>query len=96
MLAALYGSSMKDIEYKVRRYITEFSEDTEELIAEYDLESFELKQFQIELGEQNDENPMFDCYPIKEGNVEFLRKYLRREPNWDFVNNSYFLESHGI
>ncbi len=57
---------MIDTEFNFRRYIAEYSEVTEELIAEHDLSSFDLKLFQVEFGEPNTENPMLDCYPIKE------------------------------
>ena len=96
LFRALYGNNMIDTEFKVRRYITEFSEETDELIAEYDLASFELKQFQVEFCEPKSDSPMFDCYPIKKCNVKFLRKHLAREPEWDFVNKSYFVEAHAI
>lgn len=92
---------MIDTEFKVKRYITEFSNNTDELIAKYDLEFFELKQFQLELCdpkfcESKTQCPMFACYPIKKRNLEFLKKYLAQEPEWDFVNNSYFLEACNI
>jgi len=93
---ALYGKAMIDSEYKVKRYITEFSEKTEELLAEYDLNSFELSEFQKEFNETNDKNPMFECYPIKPENVGFLKKYISDSPEWDFSSKSYFVESHGI
>jgi hypothetical protein len=93
---SLYGKNMIDTEFKVRRYIAEFSQETEELIAEYDLCYFELKQFQTEFCEPNSDNPMFDSYPIKECNVKFLKKHLAKEPEWDFVNKSYFVEAHAI
>ena len=87
---------MIDTEFKVRRYIAEFLEPSGELLAEYDLSSFELKEFQIEFGEWNTENPMFDCYQVNEENVEFLKKYISIEPEWDFSNKSYFVQAHGI
>ncbi len=34
---------MIDTKYKVRRYIAEFSEKTEELLAEHELTSFDLE-----------------------------------------------------
>ncbi|MFT5677138.1 MAG: hypothetical protein ACI808_003090 [Paraglaciecola sp.] len=96
MLAALYGKAMIDSKYKVKRYITEFFEETEELIAEYDLGGFDLSKFQKEFNEPNAENPMLDCYPIKSENISFLKKYIDVEPEWNFVNKSYFVEAHGI
>lgn len=87
---------MIDKRYNVRRYITQFSNETEELIAEYDLSDFELEIFQNEFGESNPENPMFDCYQIRELNVPFLKSYIDKEPNWDFSKNSYFVEASAI
>ena len=87
---------MIDKEYKVRRYVTEFSRETEEIIAEYELHSFDLRHFQREFCETNIDNPMFDCYPIEKGNVKFLKKYLAKEPKWDFIDKSYFVEAHAI
>jgi len=93
---ALYGKNMIDKKYKVRRYITEFSEKTEELLAEYELSSFDLKKFQAELGETDKENSMVDCYPIHEKSIVFMKSFLSCEPKWDFKNKSYFVEAHAI
>ncbi len=87
---------MNDTKFNVRRYVTEFLEVTEELIAEYELLSFELKQFQMEFETLGSDSPMFNCYPIKECNVKFLSMYLVKEPEWDFVNKSYFLQAEAI
>ena len=87
---------MIDTHFKVKRYIAEYSEATDELLGKYDLSSFELEKFQVEFGEPNIENPMFDCYPIKEKNINFLKGYIEKEPKWDFNNKSYFVEAHAI
>lgn len=87
---------MIDTKFNVRRYIAEYSEETQELIAEYDLALFELSQFQKEFNEPNGNDPMFDCYPIKLENTRFLKGYIIDEPKWDFVKKSYFVEAHGI
>ena len=87
---------MIDTQFKVRRYITEFSEETEELRAEYELSTFDLPAFQLEFDEPIIEDPMFDCYPVKEKNVAFLKTYLAEEPEWDFVSKSYYVEAHAI
>jgi len=83
---------MIDDTFKVRRYITEFCEETEELIAEYDLASFDLVKFQNELNEPNNENPMFDCYPINKENVKFIENYISN----NIEKKSYFVEAHAI
>jgi hypothetical protein len=87
---------MIDSKYKVRRYIAEYSEETEKLLAEYELSAFDLAKFQKEFGEICPENPMFDCYPIKKSNVAFLKSYINEEPSWDFAKKSYFVEAHAI
>jgi hypothetical protein len=87
---------MIDTQYSVRRFIAEYSEETEELLAEYELSSFELIEFQAEFNETNPRDPMFDCYSIKKENVEFIKSHIVQEPEWDFVNKSYFVEAHII
>ena len=83
---------MIDTVYKVRRYITEFCTQSDELIAEYELSSFDLKRFQSEFGEKKSSNPMFDCYQIKESNIEFLNEYMNEKPDWDLLSKTYFVE----
>ena len=87
---------MIDEIFKVRRYISEFSEETEELIAEYDLASFSLARFQAELSQSSFESPMFDSYPIQENNVKFIEGYMGYKIAWDFDNKSYFVEANAI
>lgn len=87
---------MIDSTYQVRRYIAEFSEITEKCIAEYDLSSFELELFQNEFGVSEPDNPMFECYPIKESNIDFIKNFINTEPNWDFTNKAYFIDTHAI
>jgi hypothetical protein len=87
---------MIDTKYQVRRYITEFSEIAEKLLAEYELSDFDLEKFQKEFGVLDPENPMFDCYPIKKSNVDFIKNFIHEEVNWDFVDKCYFVEAHTI
>ena len=92
----LYVIGMIDFKYNVRRYIAEYSEETEELIAEHELIDFDLNKFKIEFGEINPEQPMFGCYPISPSNISFLEKYLGNELKWDFQKSSFFVEAHAI
>ena len=85
---------MRDEQYDVRRYIAEYSEETQELTGEYDLADFDLTKFQAEFNEPNPDDPMVDCYPITADNVAFLKPYLATEPDWNFAENSYFVEAH--
>ena len=72
---------MIDSKYKVRRYISEFSEDTGELLVEYELSSFDLEKFKIiEFSELNPASPMFDAYQINKSNISFLKSYMGEEP----------------
>lgn len=87
---------MIDNVFKVRRFITAFSEESGELTAEYDLASFDLVKFQTEFNEPNDKNPMLDCYPIREANVRFIESYISNKIVWDFNKKSYFIEAHAI
>tara|TARA_B100001989_G_C24528971_1_gene460422 strand:- start:1188 stop:1451 length:264 start_codon:yes stop_codon:yes gene_type:complete len=84
---------MIDEKYKVRRYIAEYSEETEELMAEYYLSDFDLAAFQKEFYEPDPKNPMFNCYPITADNLSFIRNYIENEPDWDFENKSYSVEA---
>lgn len=86
---------MIDSQCNVRRYIAEYSEKTDVLLANYELDTFSLKEFQAEF-KAHDGEPMFDCYPIRQSNIEFLSKHVLTEPNWDFVTKAYFLEAHAV
>jgi hypothetical protein len=84
---------MIDTEFKVYRFIAVYSEETEELIDEHPITSFDLPAFQAEFNEPNPKSPMFDCYPITPKNIDFIRKYITPAPEWDFVSKSYFVEA---
>ncbi len=93
---ALYEMNMIDKHFGVKRYLAGYSEETEWLLARYDLKSFELSAFQKEFGEENPENPMFDCYEVTESNIRFLERHLAENPEWNFNERSYFVEAHGV
>ncbi|TBW48719.1 hypothetical protein EZI54_20730 [Marinobacter halodurans] len=86
---------MIDKEFGVRRFVTEYSNETEELLAEYELEAFELAAFQSKFGASN-EDPMFDCYEIGQQHVAFLKQYLAMIPVWDFSRSSYYVEASAV
>lgn len=81
---------------EVRRYITVFSNETEELVGEVDLTSFSLKDFQKEFNEKDANNPMYDCYIIYDQNLPFLTPFLAQGVQWDFNNYAYFLEAETL
>ncbi len=87
---------MIDDAFKVRRYITVFSKQTDSILTEHDLSYFDLIMFQKEFCVHDQNSPMFDCYPIKEKNTNFLKNYLEHEPVWDFKKNEYFVEAESL
>lgn len=87
---------MIDSKYQVKRYINEFSNETELLTAQYDLVDFVLELFQREFEVTDTADPMLNCYPLKELNVEFIEQFLKQVPIWDFTRKSYFVEAHAL
>ena len=87
---------MIDDKKKVRWYIAQYSESTEDLEAEYDINYFDIDAFRIEFENTNSEFPMEGCFPIRWSNIEFLRKYMDQPPVWNFKLSSYFIESQAI
>ena len=81
---------------KVERLIYIFSNETEELLEELDMSSFDLIAFQkaFNVSEKND--PMIYSYQIEPRHVDFISKYLAKEHSWDFNKYSYFLEASAI
>ena len=86
---------MKTKKHNVERLINVFSEETEEYVQEIKLKEFDLKAFQKEFGILDAANPMYDCYQIKEKNINFIKKYLNESVVWDFKKYSYFIEANG-
>ena len=81
---------------KIIRYITEFCNLKETLLSEYEISNFNLSDFQHEFDENDLNNPMYDCYKVKESNTSFLKKHLIKEPKWDFESKTYYLECGGL
>lgn len=85
---------MIDSKYNVRRFIAEYSEKTEELLAEHFFDSFDLERFKAEFDEPDEDFPMLACYRIHPQNVSFVERYIAKPPAWDFDNKSYFVEAY--
>ena len=81
---------------KVCRSITQFSNQTEEYLGEYLLNSFDLPLFQEKFEETDSNDPMYSCYPVREIHISFLSSYLDEKIQWDFEKYSYFLEATSI
>lgn len=84
-----------DEQYNVRRYVSEFCNNSDELLAKYELESFNLAAFQGAFGVDS-ANPMFECYSITQEHLSFLSPYLAQEIYWDFKAKSYFVEADTV
>jgi len=84
-----------DTKQGVKRYIAEYSKKTDKLVKTYDLDAFEIAEFQTEFNVDS-ENPMFDCFSIKLDNIGFMQKFLSISPNWDFASKAYFIEAHTL
>ncbi len=78
---------------KITRYIAEYTNQTDELVAKYPLKSFDLEEFQEEFGIVNPENQMLDRYPIFESSLLLLNAHLANPVQWKFVSHSYYLEA---
>jgi hypothetical protein len=91
---------------KVNRTLTEFSNTTDELVAEHELIGFELSKFKqqfnskfkgaFEAGSENYDPLMYGCYPVTAEDVEFIRGYLAEPIAFDFVKYSYFVEATAV
>ncbi|HCH6293780.1 TPA: hypothetical protein NK329_000365 [Vibrio parahaemolyticus] len=81
---------------KVYRSITQFSNQTEEYVGEYLLNSFDLPLFQEKFEESDSNDPMYACYPVCEIHISFLSGYLDEKIQWDSEKYSYFLEATSI
>jgi hypothetical protein len=87
---------MNEAKLKVRWYVAQYSESTEELEAEYEIIDFDLEAFRFEFDDTESDYPMEGCFPIARGNIEFLEKYMSQALIWDFASSSYFIESQAI
>lgn len=87
---------MIDKHLKVRRIVAEYSEQTEELVAEHELARFELEKFKSHFKVKDISDTLIDCYQIVGCDIEFIGEYLEAPIEWNFQSSSYFLETHCI
>ena len=81
------------MEYRLIRTFTCYSNTNDKVVFDVQIKDFDLEEFQIEFG-VNTNNPMYDSYEIKAGNLPFIKQYLPESIsiNWDFNNYAYFIE----
>ena len=81
----------------VERVLTVFDNATESLIAEHSFVAFDLESFKRRFGVSEDSDPlMFDVYPVRVQDAEFVAKHLDCEIVFDFDRNAYFVECSGV
>jgi hypothetical protein len=84
--------------YKVKRILSVFNNQTIELIAEHLLSHFELTKFKQHFGVSNDDNDseMTMEYSVELKDVNILSKYLVEDISFDFDKYSYFLSCYRV
>ncbi len=81
----------------VERILTVFDNETERLVAEYPLDSFDLESFKRRFAVTDDDDPlMHNVYPVAPRDGEFVSKYLDKEVVFDFDKNAYFIECNNV
>ncbi len=83
---------------QLERILTVFSNDNDELIAEYPFQSFDLSKFKKYFGvtEHNEDTEMYACYPVTSNDIKFVSEYLAEKVVFDFKLYSYFVECNSI
>ena len=84
--------------YKVERLISVFSNQTNELVAEHAISSFDLPRFKQHFGvsENDEDSEMVMEYTVESKDVEFLSEYLADDVDYDFGKYSYFLSCYRV
>jgi len=77
----------------MNRVVRVYSDATDKLVDEVDIEISDLERFRAEFEVLNESDPMVECYPIRKENIKFIGAYLKSELSWDFENYSYFVET---
>ncbi len=78
----------------VERVLAVFDNETDQLVAQYPLHSFELEIFKRRFGVEDDDPLMYYVYLLSPEDAEFVLKYLDDEVIFDFDRNAYFIECY--
>lgn len=87
---------MIDEKYNVERYIGQYARKSDEFISKVELKGFDLIKFQKQFAVSDHSNPMFDCYPIKHEDSDFLKEFIADNIYLNFDKYEYFLEARNI
>jgi len=77
----------------IRRYISWYEKEGDNFIADEDMNNIELKDLQ-QLFNVPKDNPMYDCWPIKEQHILILQKHINH--NINLQKHDYFVEATSI
>lgn len=82
------------MEYRLKRTLSCFDNQTEKLVFDVCFEKFDLRSFQSEFDIAKD-NPMYDSIKVKVKNIPFIKDSLPSfiSINWNFNDYSYFVEA---
>lgn len=78
---------------KIIRFVAEYDNRNDALLAKYPLKSFDLSAFQEEFGIVNPDNQMLARYPVFESSQLLLNSHLSKPIRWNFLSLSYYLET---
>jgi hypothetical protein len=84
--------------YKVERLLSVFSNQTDELVAEHPLSSFDLPRFKQHFGvpDEDEDSEMVMEYDVHLKDVDFLSAYLAEPVDYDFGKYAYFLSCYRV
>jgi hypothetical protein len=84
--------------FKVERLLSVFSNQTDELVTEHPLASFDLPSFKQHFGvpEEDEDSEMVMEYDVQPKDIEFLSGYLSENVDYDFGKYAYFLSCHRV
>ena len=78
---------------RVHRYLAEYSNETDELLARHEFTHFDLAAFQGAFGITTAADPMYDCYEVTPETKEFISGFTGTPIAWDFNGRSYYVEA---
>jgi len=84
--------------YRVARVLSVFSNETDELVAEYPFSSFDLLKFKRHFGvsDEDEDTEMYLEYIVEPKEKEFLSKYLNEVMDFDFEKYAYFVSCYRV
>ena len=84
--------------YHVERVLLVFSNETDELIAEYPFSSYDLLEFKQHFGtsDEDEDAEMYLEYIVEPKDTGFLSKHLVEAVDFDFEKYAYFVSCNRV